>query len=52
VNAEDLVVGVVGIFSTCRLPEDCERAGRLLDLLADGMRPDRSDRPDGRDRRS
>ena len=46
VNAEDLVVGVVGIFIVCGLPEDRDRAGRLLDLLMDGLRPDRADRKD------
>ena len=38
VNAEDVVVGVVGIFSVCTLPEQREQAGRLLDLLMDGLR--------------
>jgi AcrR family transcriptional regulator len=43
VDAEDLVLGVVGIFIVCGLPEDRDRAARLLDLLMDGLRPDRRD---------
>ena len=41
VRAEDVVVGVVGIFSVCVLPEQRDQATRLLDLLMDGLtRPD------------
>ena len=38
VTAEDVVVGLVGIFSVCTLPDQREQAGRLLDLLMDGLR--------------
>lgn len=37
-NAEDVVVALVGVFSVCALPEQREQAGRLLDLLMDGLR--------------
>ena len=39
VKAEDVVVSTVGIFSVCTLPEHRDQAGRLLDLLMDGLRP-------------
>jgi AcrR family transcriptional regulator len=38
VEAEDVVVALVGIFSVCALPEHREQAGRLMDLLMDGLR--------------
>jgi AcrR family transcriptional regulator len=38
VSAEDVVVGLLGIFTVCRLPEQREQATRLLDLLMDGLR--------------
>jgi AcrR family transcriptional regulator len=38
VCAEDIVVAVVGIFVMCPLPDDRAQAGRLLDLLLDGLR--------------
>ncbi|NUR57436.1 MAG: TetR/AcrR family transcriptional regulator [Catenulispora sp.] len=38
VAAEDVVVALVGIFSVCSLPGQREQAGRLLDLLMDGLR--------------
>lgn len=37
-RAEDVVVALVGVFSVCTLPEHREQAGRLLDLLMDGLR--------------
>ena len=37
-DAEDVVVALVGVFSVCALPEQREQAGRLLDLLMDGLR--------------
>ena len=36
--AEDVVVALVGIFSVCDLPDQREQAGRLLDLLMEGLR--------------
>ena len=38
VQAEDVVVALVGIFSVCALPEQRDQAGRLMDLLMDGLR--------------
>jgi AcrR family transcriptional regulator len=38
VAAEDVVAALVGVFSVCTLPEQREQAGRLLDLLMDGLR--------------
>lgn len=38
VRAEDVVVALVGVFSVCALPEQRDQAGRLLDLLMDGLR--------------
>jgi AcrR family transcriptional regulator len=38
VAAEDVVVALVGVFSVCTLPEQRDQAGRLLDLLMDGLR--------------
>ncbi|HTJ71420.1 MAG TPA: helix-turn-helix domain-containing protein [Actinospica sp.] len=38
VRAQDVVVGSVGIFSVCALPEQRDQATRLLDLLFDGVR--------------
>ena len=38
VRAEDVVVGLVGIFAVCTLPDQREQAGRLLDLLMAGLR--------------
>lgn len=38
VSAQDVVVSLVGIFLACREPAQREQAGRLLDLLADGLR--------------
>jgi AcrR family transcriptional regulator len=42
-SAEDVVVGVLGIFTVCTLPEQRDQATRLLDLLMDGMRRSRQD---------
>lgn len=41
-RAEDVVVGLVGIFVACGRPDQREQAGRLLDLLLDGLRTNRS----------
>lgn len=38
VDAEDVVVALVGVFSVCTLPDQRDQAGRLLDLLMDGLR--------------
>ena len=38
VSAEDVVVGLVGIFTVCTLPDQRDQATRLLDLLMDGLR--------------
>jgi AcrR family transcriptional regulator len=38
VPAEDVVAGLVGIFLACGQPEQRDQAGRLLDLLMDGLR--------------
>jgi AcrR family transcriptional regulator len=37
VSAEDVVVGVVGVFLACGRPDQRDQAGRLLDLLVDGL---------------
>lgn len=37
-RAEDVVVALVGVFSVCALPDQRGQAGRLLDLLMDGLR--------------
>jgi AcrR family transcriptional regulator len=37
VRAEDVVVGVVGVFLACGRPDQRDQAGRLLDLLVDGL---------------
>jgi AcrR family transcriptional regulator len=37
-QAEDVVVALVGVFSVCPLPDQRDQAGRLLDLLMDGLR--------------
>jgi AcrR family transcriptional regulator len=38
VQAEDVVAALVGVVSVCTLPEQREQAGRLMDLLMDGLR--------------
>jgi AcrR family transcriptional regulator len=38
IEAEDVVVSTVGIFSVCTLPEQRDQAARLLDLLVDALR--------------
>ncbi|MEY9854534.1 AcrR family transcriptional regulator [Catenulispora sp. GAS73] len=38
VQAEDIVAALVGVVSVCTLPEQREQAGRLMDLLMDGLR--------------
>jgi AcrR family transcriptional regulator len=43
VSADDVVVGLLGIFTMCTLPEQREQATRLLDLLMDGLRRGRRD---------
>jgi AcrR family transcriptional regulator len=39
VSAEDIAAGLIGIFTVARPPEHEARAGRLLNLLMDGLRP-------------
>jgi AcrR family transcriptional regulator len=39
VPAADVVATMVGIFLACGEPEQREQAGRMLDLLVDGLRP-------------
>jgi AcrR family transcriptional regulator len=39
VTAEDLAAALVGIFTVARPPEHHARAGRLLNILMDGLRP-------------
>jgi AcrR family transcriptional regulator len=38
VRAEDVVASLVGIFLACGQPEQRSQAGRMLDLLIDGLR--------------
>jgi AcrR family transcriptional regulator len=38
VTAEDIAAGLIGIFTVAPSPEHAARAGRLLDLLMDGLR--------------
>lgn len=42
VEAEDIVVSMVGIISVCALPEQQDQATRLFDLLMDGVRSARA----------
>jgi AcrR family transcriptional regulator len=39
VTAEDIAASLIGIFTVARPPEHHARAGRLLNLLMDGLRP-------------
>ncbi|GAA2468512.1 TetR/AcrR family transcriptional regulator [Winogradskya humida] len=39
VSAEDIAAGLIGIFTVARPPDHADRAGRLLNLLMDGLRP-------------
>jgi AcrR family transcriptional regulator len=39
VSAEDIAANLIGIFTVAPLPEQAAKAGRLLDLLLDGLRP-------------
>ena len=39
VTAEDIAASLIGIFTVARPPEHTARAGRLLNLLMDGLRP-------------
>jgi AcrR family transcriptional regulator len=39
VTADDIAASLIGIFSVARLPEQDARAGRLLNILMDGLRP-------------
>ncbi len=39
VQAEDVVASLVGIFLACGQPGQRDQAGRMLDLLVDGLRP-------------
>lgn len=38
VRSEDVVASLVGIHLACGLPEQREQAGRMMDLLVDGLR--------------
>ncbi|WP_327293803.1 MULTISPECIES: helix-turn-helix domain-containing protein [unclassified Streptomyces] len=38
VRAEDVVAALVGVFLACGRPEERDQAGRMLDLLLDGLR--------------
>jgi AcrR family transcriptional regulator len=38
VRAEDVVASLVGVFLACGQPEQRDQAGRMLDLLMDGLR--------------
>ncbi|HEV6952418.1 MAG TPA: helix-turn-helix domain-containing protein [Promicromonospora sp.] len=39
VAADDVAAAIVGVFTVAPRPTHAERAGRLLDLLLDGLRP-------------
>jgi AcrR family transcriptional regulator len=39
VTAEDIAASLIGIFTVARPPEHTARAGRLLNILLDGLRP-------------
>lgn len=39
VTAEDIAASLIGIFTVAPRPEQEAKAGRLLDLLMDGLRP-------------
>jgi AcrR family transcriptional regulator len=39
VTAEDIAASLIGIFTVARPPEHDARAGRLLNILMDGLRP-------------
>lgn len=39
VAAEDIAASLIGIFSVAPIPEHASRAGRLLDILLNGIRP-------------
>jgi hypothetical protein len=39
VTAEDIVAGLIGIFTVAHRPEHDARASRLLNVLMDGLRP-------------
>lgn len=39
VAAQDVVASMVGVFLACGQPGQREQAGRMLDLLVDGLRP-------------
>ncbi len=41
VTAEDIAASLIGIFTVAPRPEQDAKAGRLLDLLMDGLRPPR-----------
>jgi AcrR family transcriptional regulator len=42
VGAQDVVATLVGIFLACGQPDQRDQAGRMLDLLMDGLRPCRA----------
>jgi hypothetical protein len=39
VTAEDIAASLIGIFTVARPPDHHARAGRLLNILMDGLRP-------------
>lgn len=39
ITAEDIAASLVGIFTVAQPPEHQDRAGRLLNILMDGLRP-------------
>jgi AcrR family transcriptional regulator len=41
VTADDIAASLLGIFTVAQPPEHRDRAGRLLDILMDGLRPPR-----------
>jgi AcrR family transcriptional regulator len=45
VTAEDIAAGLIGIFTVARPPDHQARAGRLLDIMADGLRRDQRPAP-------
>jgi AcrR family transcriptional regulator len=45
VSAEDVAAALIGIFTVARPPDNEALAGRLLDILLDGLRPNAHGRP-------
>jgi len=52
VDADDVVASLAGILTVAGAPEQRDQAGRMLDLLMDGLRPASSAVADGRDGRT